>query len=282
MQQRYSATPGVMMPQIGAAVPRQHQKQQRALVGFQNVSKFVPPSYEGVQPDQLPCPDTPSPRSNGSPEEEDAEQLHDNQNNYTKASEKLMDQKPPQHAYSGGSRAHGSRQGREPEQDHYNQHPKIINGQEVFPPGTFVEYRSRTMQNRWILAKVESFDDKNRVYRLDVQPKAPMDRVRLRENKDETGVVQQRHSDHAAGGIVPQHGGDQQAGNVQPEVSPLHEPLDPVGDDNRAMSHDQLLQKCRDLELTNAKIMEENRELKSQLDKEKSRSRALEAQLSGR
>ncbi len=45
------------------------------------------------------------------------------------------------------------------------------------------------------------------MYRLDVQPKAPMDRVRLRENKDETGVVQQRHSDHAAGGIVPQHGG---------------------------------------------------------------------------
>ncbi len=34
--------------------------------------------------------------------------------------------------------------------------------EQQYPSGTFVEYRSRTMANRWILAKVENFDEKNR------------------------------------------------------------------------------------------------------------------------
>lgn len=50
-----------------------------------------------------------------------------------------------------------------------------------YPAGTFVEYKSRTMKDQWILAKVLDFDEKARTYKLDVQPRAAIDRVRLRE-----------------------------------------------------------------------------------------------------
>ena len=36
------------------------------------------------------------------------------------------------------------------------------------------------MHDRWILAKVESYEPKGNFYKLDVQPKAPVARVRLR------------------------------------------------------------------------------------------------------
>jgi len=42
-----------------------------------------------------------------------------------------------------------------------------------------VEYHSRS-SGEWILAKVEGYDEVNKVYQLDVQPKAQPDRVRAR------------------------------------------------------------------------------------------------------
>lgn len=45
--------------------------------------------------------------------------------------------------------------------------------------GSIVEYRSRS-SGQWILAKVEGFDEANQTYRLDVQPHANPERVRLR------------------------------------------------------------------------------------------------------
>lgn len=52
-----------------------------------------------------------------------------------------------------------------------------------FLPGTFVEYKSRT-SGQWILAKVDSFDEKSNTYRLDVQPHAHPDRVRARQGNN--------------------------------------------------------------------------------------------------
>ena len=47
------------------------------------------------------------------------------------------------------------------------------------------------MKDQWILAKVLDFDEKARTYKLDVQPRAAIDRVRLREmSQAETTEVQ--------------------------------------------------------------------------------------------
>mmetsp|Transcript_116043 Transcript_116043/g.369200 ORF Transcript_116043/g.369200 Transcript_116043/m.369200 type:complete len:188 (-) Transcript_116043:222-785(-) len=45
--------------------------------------------------------------------------------------------------------------------------------------GSLVEYKSRSSGN-WILSKVEGFDERTKVYRLDVQQNAKPERIRLR------------------------------------------------------------------------------------------------------
>eukprot|EP00929_Paragymnodinium_shiwhaense_P024179 TRINITY_DN14968_c0_g1_i1.p2 TRINITY_DN14968_c0_g1~~TRINITY_DN14968_c0_g1_i1.p2 ORF type:complete len:340 (-),score=64.69 TRINITY_DN14968_c0_g1_i1:78-1097(-) len=49
----------------------------------------------------------------------------------------------------------------------------------LFLPGSTVEYKSRS-SGQWIPARVESYDEANRQYRLDVQPHAHPERVRPR------------------------------------------------------------------------------------------------------
>jgi len=60
-----------------------------------------------------------------------------------------------------------------------------------FPAGTFVEYRSRTMHDQWISAKVLDFDERTKTYKLDVQPRAQVERVRLRDMRDSSEYVSQ-------------------------------------------------------------------------------------------
>lgn len=70
---------------------------------------------------------------------------------------------------------------------------------EIYPAGTCVQYKSRS-SGQWILARVEGYDESAQVYRLDVQPYAHPDRVRLRrprksqvEAKQETDVPKMEH-----------------------------------------------------------------------------------------
>jgi len=72
---------------------------------------------------------------------------------------------------------------------------------EIYPAGTCVQYKSRS-SGQWILARVEGYDESAQVYRLDVQPYAHPDRVRLRrprksqvEEKQETDVPKMEHHD---------------------------------------------------------------------------------------
>lgn len=58
----------------------------------------------------------------------------------------------------------------------------------AFAVGSFVEYKSRS-SGLWILAKVESFDEANNSYRLDVQPHAHADRVRARTPHSGSGAT---------------------------------------------------------------------------------------------
>lgn len=215
-----------LMPQVGyqqqtpaAQTNYTQQRTQRssnntkALVGFGHVPKFVPPTYDNVDPNQLPCPETPSPRGSLCSSEDD----YANNNNFQQT-----------RAQPAATRAGG-------------------NGK-PFPPGSFVEYRSRTMQDRWILAKVEAFDDRNQVYKLDVQPKAPMDRVRLRQSNAKSESRPQESS--------------------QPQPNRLHEVVDPfaeAGVDELKQENAQLKQKVADLERQLAAEKAEKQQLEQQL-----------------
>lgn len=61
--------------------------------------------------------------------------------------------------------------------------PVALEKPPIFPPGSFVEYKSRS-SGAWILAKVEDWNESSQTYRLDVQPHAQVDRVRARTSGD--------------------------------------------------------------------------------------------------
>mmetsp|Transcript_67099 Transcript_67099/g.216850 ORF Transcript_67099/g.216850 Transcript_67099/m.216850 type:complete len:186 (-) Transcript_67099:133-690(-) len=68
--------------------------------------------------------------------------------------------------------------------------------------GSLVEYRSRSSGN-WILSKVEGFDERTKVYRLDVQQNAKPDRIRLRTDSgvpagESAGQPQGQHTQQVA------------------------------------------------------------------------------------
>ncbi|CAD7936125.1 unnamed protein product [Amoebophrya sp. A25] len=242
---------GVMPP---APVNVRQQRPARALVGFSgSAPKFIPPSYDNIDPSDLPCPDTPSPRS----EQENASE-HDEPSRQHPAGTVNYETMAPMKANTTGSRAHASRH--TPSQQTRGAvdtaAPITYTGGHPYPPGAFVEYRSRTMHDRWILAKVESYDEKNGVYRLDVQPKAPRDRVRLR------GGQQPPQQTTPSEAVQP---------GAEPEPNPLHQVDDPIGEELRQASADELRQKCREL-------MMENEKLRSELAEEKRKRKTIEQQ----
>mmetsp|Transcript_24782 Transcript_24782/g.62311 ORF Transcript_24782/g.62311 Transcript_24782/m.62311 type:complete len:280 (+) Transcript_24782:624-1463(+) len=270
--------PQIVMPNIQPhAQPHaggRQQRNQRALVGFGNVSgvsKFVPPSYDGVAPEELPCPETPSPRSHASEDDNNQQDVELHQNAQQVQPHKQLEQQPQKQRREvkptpSGAAADGI----------VGKHP---DGR-TFAPGTFVEYRSRTMADRWILAKVDIFDEKNKVYKLDVQPKAPMERVRLRANQNPKGEgehypAQGGRSGHesqqqnAIAASHPPHGMTLNHENALPEQSPLHEVQDPFMEELQQLTKEELQLRCRE-------YASENAMLKEELARQQARVRELE------
>ena len=58
-----------------------------------------------------------------------------------------------------------------------------------FAVGTAVEYKSKTA-NAWIEAIVEGFNEATKTYKLDVQPLAQADKVRLRQQVAEAAAAE--------------------------------------------------------------------------------------------
>lgn len=240
------------VPQVVNQANRGQQNQrssnQKALVGFGHVPKFVPPTYDNVDPSSLPCPDTPSPRNSLISEDEGDYQNANDPNNFNATNSALPNNAGAAQPVIAAARAIG-----------------VDLASKPFPPGSFVEYRSRTMQDRWILAKVEAFDEKNQVYKLDVQPKAPMDRVRLRQNGN--SVPREQSAQVAA--VSPARAGDA----VQQNRSGLlHDVVDPFADDGMTM--EQVKQE-------NLQLKQKVADLERQLEVEKSQRQQLENQLRG-
>jgi len=175
------AAPAAVPAAVAAAPTPSNAKIQPQL---QNLPRFQPPSFEGLN-GTLPCPDSPG----STPREGAQQQLQQH------VQHQAGPLPPPQPVLPQTSVAPSLQQQRDDELP-----PPVptkvrrsLNSAEstcslaekptplpaVYATGSYVEYRSRS-SGQWILAKVESYDELNQCYRLDVQPHAQPDRVRPR------------------------------------------------------------------------------------------------------
>lgn len=155
---RVHAAPAAAMPQAAPAV-----QSNPKMPGLQHLPRFQPPTFEGLN-GILPCPDSP-----GSTPRDDEEEMPSRE-------EDQHQQFLAPSIASSVSRTKESNEVVEKEKP------------APFAVGSFVEYKSRS-SGLWILAKVESFDEANNSYRLDVQPHAHADRVRARTPHSGSGTT---------------------------------------------------------------------------------------------
>lgn len=271
-------------------LPQPQKKHAKALVGFGQVPKFIPPAYDGVNPSDLPCPETPSPRGSLVSNDDNKDNPgvvpgngNNNTTNWKQAARGGEEQnRASRRAPSGASGANstnaaaavaaastsaGNNNGGSSNMN--NNQNNGSNNNDIkppFPPGSFVEYRSRTMQDRWILAKVEAFDERNRVYKLDVQPKAPWDRVRLRQ-QTRTAAQEPEPADKPQRAESRQNYQERQSyteaggnnNNVEPRVTEQQHPL---LQDLHLLTTEQLQKRV-------VELVSENTSLRRQLEIEK-------------
>lgn len=157
---------------------------------LQHLPRFQPPSFEGAN-GTLPCPDSPgsTPRDDEPDFMDAAAPPHpgDRSGERWPAEHRLGEVSRSQEVVSRDEELHppapsrGSRH--QPEAQAVAEPPPQAPTPPArtgpHPPGSFVEYKSRS-SGLWILAKVEGYDESSQTYRLDVQPHAQAERVRPR------------------------------------------------------------------------------------------------------